>query len=97
MLVIIMLILKVISGVCKVYNDLAEAILNTQKIVQNQRIAGRADLETRKLSAEVSKLEAENPELQHSLADKREEITKSGIIIVRADAEGQDFDPRKWL
>lgn len=91
------LILEVVSGVCKVYNDIAKAIINTQMITQNRRNAKRADLEMRKLSAEVAKLEAENSGLKDSLSSKKEEITKNGILIVRADVEGQDFDPRKWL
>lgn len=91
------LILDMVSGVCKIYNDIAKAILNTQMIAQNHRNAKREDLETRKLSAEVAKLEAENAGLKESLSAKKEEITKSGILIVRADVEGQDFDPRKWL
>jgi len=96
-LVVAALILNVVSGVCKVYNDVAEVILNTQKITQNHQKSKQAALETRKLAAEVAKLERENPELQHMLTAKKEEITKSGIIIVRADVESQDFDPRKWL
>lgn len=96
-LVAVALILSVVSGVCKAYNDVAEAILNTQEIAKNHRNAKREGLEMRKLSAEVAKLEAENPGLQRTLASKQDEITKSGIIIVRADMEGQDFDPRRWL
>lgn len=91
------LILSTVSMVCKAYNDIAKAILNTQEIAKNHRSAKREDLEVQKLSAEIAKLKAENPELQCTLASKRKEITENGIIIVRADLEGEDFDPRKWL
>lgn len=91
------LILGMVSMVCKTYNDVAKAILNTQEITKNHRSAKREDLEVQKLSAEVAKLKAENPGLERTLASKQKEITENGIIIVRADLEGEDFDPRKWL
>lgn len=91
------LILSVIVGICKAYNHIADAILKTQEIVKNQHDLKQKDLETRKLSAELARLEHENPGLRDDVKTSKMEITKSGIAIVHASMEGQDFDPMKWL
>lgn len=90
-------ILSAIYGVCKGYNYVADAILKTQEIAKNHREAKRSELETRKLTAEVSKLERENPGLQNELTATRKRLEQAGVVIVNASFEGQDFDPMKWL
>lgn len=91
------IILSVICKVCQGYNHVADAILKTQEIAKNHREAKKAELETRKLTAEVAKLERDNPELQNELIKTRKRLEQAGIVIVNASLDGQDFDPMKWL
>ncbi len=91
------LIFSMISSVCKTYNEVAEAILNTQNIIKNRHEIKQTKLEVQKLSAEVAKLEEKNPGLQAQILTAQKEITESGIVIVHAALDGKDFDPSKWL
>lgn len=91
------LVLYAISGVCKAYNDVADAILKTQEIAKNRHDAKQWELETRKLSAEVAKLEQENPGLKKELEQTKKRIEQCGIVIVDTCFDGRDFDPMKWL
>lgn len=96
-LAIATLILSIISGVCKTYTGVAEAILKTQEIAKNHRRIKQEELENRKLAAEIENLERENPELKDSVTTAQKELIESGLVIVRAHMEGKDFDPTKWL
>lgn len=91
------LIFSAIYSVCKAYSGLADAILKTQEIFKNIREAKRTELETRKLSVEVARLEQENPGLPQKLEQARKRLKQCGIVIVEASFNGEDFDPTKWL
>lgn len=91
------LVLYAISGVCKAYNNVADAILKTQEIIKNRHDIKRTELEVQKLSAEVIKLEQKNPGLQRELEETQKRLQQCGIVIVDASFDGRDFDPMKWL
>ena len=91
------LLLSGICNICKAYNSVADAILKTQEIIKNDYCVKRTELETRKLSAEIAKLEQENPGIQKGVVQTRKQLEQYGIIIADASFDGQDFDPMKWL
>lgn len=97
MLAVTALVLSIISNVCKTYNEVAKAIISTQTIFENAQETELNQLQKKKLSAEIAKLELENSELRDKLAYQRQKITSSGIVIVRASVLGQDFNPMKLL
>lgn len=97
MLAVAALVLSIISNVCKTYNEVAKAIISTQTIIENTQKTKQTQLQEKKLSAEVAKLELENLELHEKLVQQRQKITASGIVIARANVIGQDFDPTKML
>lgn len=94
---VIFFILTVISKVCKTYNDIAQAIIATQNIVENNNKNAKNNLENIKLYAEIEHLKLENEQLKNTISQHNAEITQSGIIITRADVFDCDFNPYKWL
>ena len=97
MLAVGALVLSIISNVCKTYNEVAKAIISTQTIFENTQKTELNQLQKKKLSVELAKLELENSELREKLAYQRQKITASGIVIARANVIGQDFNPMKLL
>lgn len=91
------LILITISKVCKIYNDIAQDIIATQNIIENNNKQTTNELENTKLQAEIIHLELENELLKKIILQHREKITDSGIVITRADVFDCDFNPYKWL
>ncbi|MCD7885899.1 MAG: pentapeptide repeat-containing protein [Lachnospiraceae bacterium] len=96
-LVVAALILRIISNICDSYNNLAQAISNTQEIKLNQDTIELNKLEKAKLSTEIENLELQNEKLRLELDKKQKTITESGIVIVKADMTCNDFNPYKWL
>ncbi|MCD8013808.1 MAG: pentapeptide repeat-containing protein [Lachnospiraceae bacterium] len=96
-LIVAALILNIISKVCDTYNNLAQAISNTQEIRLNQDTIELNKLEKAKLSSEIENLELQNEKLRLELDKEQKTITESGIIIVKADMTCNDFNPYKWL
>lgn len=94
---VIFFILTITSKVCKVYNDIAQAIIATQDINENLSKKARNELESIKLYAEIEHLKLENEQLKYAISQHSERITKSGIIITNADVFDCDFNPYKWL
>lgn len=94
---VIYLILIVISKICKTYNDIAQAILKTQNIIENNNKKKRYELENMKLYAEIEHLELENKQLKNTISWHSNQITQSGIIIASANVFDCDFNPYKWL
>lgn len=90
-------ILTVTSKVCKTYNDIAQAIIATQDIIENNNKIERNELENIKLYAEIEHLKLENEQLKNTISQHNQRITQSGIIIPRADVFDCDFNPYKWL
>ena len=96
-LVVTALLLKVTVGICKGYNEIAQAIISTQTIKKNRSEERKNQLEERKLSAEIRRLELENTDLQDRLSKKQQQITDSGIVIMHTEMIGNDFNPYQWL
>lgn len=90
-------ILTITSKVCKTYNDIAQAIIATQNVIENNNKNTRNDLENMKLYAEIEHLKLENKQLKNTISQHNAEITQSGIIITRSDVFDCDFNPYKWL
>lgn len=90
-------ILTVTSKVCKMYNDIAQAIIATQNIAENNNRKAKDELENIKLYLEIEHLKLENDQLKNTISQHGEKITQSGIIITRADVLDCDFNPYKWL
>lgn len=90
-------ILTIISKVCKTYNDIAQAIIATQNIIENNNRNARNDLENLKLYTEIEHLKLENESLKNKISQHNAEITQSGIIITNANVFDCDFNPYKWL
>lgn len=91
------IILTVITSVCKSYNEVAEAIINTQIIGENAHKNEQALLEKQKLQREIEKIELENTELREKINAHRQEIKDSGIVIAHADLIAEDFNPMLFL
>ena len=91
------LILAAIGGVCKNFNEIAQAIISSQTIAANHRQRKTDQLEQEKLSAEIEHLKLENSSLQKQLNEHQTKITESGIIIYDAEFSTQDFDVSKLL
>lgn len=94
---VIFFILTITSKVCKAYNDVAQAIIATQNIIENHDTKKRNELETIKLYAEIEHLRLENEQLKNTVSQHCERITQSGIVIASADVFDCDFNPYKWL
>lgn len=96
-LAVIFLILSITTAVCKTYNEVAQAIIATQNIIENHSKRTKNDLENIKLYAEIEHLKLENEQLKNTISQHQERITQSGIVISRADVFNCDFNPYKWL
>lgn len=96
-LAVIFFILTVISKVCKVYNEIAQDIILTQNIIQNNTQLNRNDLETIKLYEEIEHLKLENKQLKNMLSQHCKRITQSGIVITDAAVFDCDFNPYNFL
>lgn len=94
---VIFFILTVVSKVCKTYNEVAQAIISTQNIIENHNKETKNELENMKLYAEIEHLRLKNEDLKNSISQHQERITKSGIVISNADVFNCDFNPYKWL
>lgn len=90
-------IMLAIAGVCKNYNQLAQAILNTQAIIKGHNEIKKGQLERTKLALEIQKLERENSKVFNNTKLSQETITASGITIIRADINSNDFNPYNWI
>lgn len=96
-LVVLYFILKIISGVCKAYNDIAQAVISTQTVIENHAKRTKNELENIKLYQEIEHLKLENEQLKNTLFHHRERITQSGIVIANADIFDCDFNPYNFL
>ena len=97
MLAVCAFILVSIAYVCKNYNEIAQAIVATQTIKENAQKLKLQKLEQKKIALEIQRLEIENEELIDRVNARNREITKSGIIISRAEITAQDFDALSYL